>query len=423
MRWAIGLLGVLAVAVAAALFAGANHGTVTVFIAPHRVDVSLNLAVLAVIAFAVLVHFAWRSISALFALPQQAKEWRARQRERAQVSALVRAASHLMAGRYVRARDAATEATQLSSDESQAGLGAIAAWIAAESAHALQQGAQRDQWLGRSAELAARGGRDVMSLREGLALRSARFAIDERQADRALGILRDLPKGVARRTLALRTQMRAQRLAQSPHAALEVARLLAKHKAFTEDAAASLRRSLATEVLQRAHDSDQLRQAWAQLDKTEHAMPELMLACAQRARLVGAPALGLARLDELWLHYAALSEIQRSRMAQTLVDLLAANSPNIDVAPSVATPSMDWLRRLETAQSSAPRDAHLRYMAAMIAHQQRLWGKAKAWLEAAAPQLTDKDLARKAWRTLAELAEERDDAQAAAAAWKQAAQG
>jgi HemY protein len=422
MRWAIGLLGVLAVAVAAALFAGANSGTVTVFVPPHRVDVSLNLAVLAVIAFAVLVHFAWRSLSALFALPQQAKEWRARQRERAQVSALVRAASHLMAGRYVRARDAAADAAQLHADENHASLSAVATWIAAESAHAPQQSAQRDEWAQRSAQLAARGGRDVASLREGLALRSARWALDERRADAALAVLRELPKGVARRTLALRTQLRAQRLAQAPLAALEVARLLAKHKAFTEDAAASLRRSLATEVIQRAHDADQLRQAWSQLDKTEQAMPELMLACAMRAKLVGAQALALSRLDELWPRYAALSELQRSRLAQCLIDVLASTKPGAQPQLPHAS-AIDWLRRLESAQSLAPRDAHLRYMAAMLAHDQRLWGKAKAWLETAAPQLTDKELARKAWRTLAELAEERDDPQAAAAAWKQAAQG
>ena len=40
----------------------------------------------------------------------------------------------------------------------------------------------------------------------------------------------------------------------------------------------------------------------------------------------------------------------------------------------------------------------------------------------AAPSLQDPVLHRQAWRALAELAEQREDAQAAAAAWKRAAE-
>ena len=46
MRWALWLLGLFGVAVAMALGLGVQWGTVTVFVPPHRIDLSLNLALL-----------------------------------------------------------------------------------------------------------------------------------------------------------------------------------------------------------------------------------------------------------------------------------------------------------------------------------------------------------------------------------------
>jgi HemY protein len=51
----------------------------------------------------------------------------------------------------------------------------------------------------------------------------------------------------------------------------------------------------------------------------------------------------------------------------------------------------------------------------------RLWGKGQQLLEQAVPKLTDANLKRQAWRSLATLAEQRGDAAAAQAAYRQAA--
>ena len=50
MRAALWLLALFGVAVAAALFAGNNQGTVTLYWPPYRVDLSLNLVVLLLVA-------------------------------------------------------------------------------------------------------------------------------------------------------------------------------------------------------------------------------------------------------------------------------------------------------------------------------------------------------------------------------------
>ena len=46
MRAALWLIALFAVAVAAALFAGNNQGTVTLYWPPNRIDLSLNLVLL-----------------------------------------------------------------------------------------------------------------------------------------------------------------------------------------------------------------------------------------------------------------------------------------------------------------------------------------------------------------------------------------
>jgi HemY protein len=57
----------------------------------------------------------------------------------------------------------------------------------------------------------------------------------------------------------------------------------------------------------------------------------------------------------------------------------------------------------------------------MACMKRQLWGKAQQLLTQAALGLQDTRLHRNAWRALAELAEQRDDAPAAAVAWKRAA--
>ena len=57
----------------------------------------------------------------------------------------------------------------------------------------------------------------------------------------------------------------------------------------------------------------------------------------------------------------------------------------------------------------------------MACKSRQLWGKARQLLSQAALGLQDRHLHRNAWRALAMLAEQREDAAAAAEAYKQAA--
>jgi HemY protein len=428
MRAALWFLALFGIAVAVALFAGNNHAVVTVFWPPHRVDISFNLLVLLLAGLFLLLHLASRTASALFSLPVEARRWRAQQKERAMYGALMAALAHLMAGRYIRASKSAQNALAqekslgVATDsaghpsghsESQASqLRSLAHLLVAESAQALQQKKLRDQHLQSALQSSSR--RQAQELREGVQFRAAHWALEERDTAAALDWLSQLPQGAARRTLALRIKLRAAQEGGQTRQALETARLLAKHRAFSAVAAQSILRGLALALLDEAHDAAQLQRAWASLDASERAMPELMLQAAARLMaLQGDAALARAWLLPVWEQMLAPDADLGERLCLKLVTVLEAGLDSLD-AP--------WLARIEAAQSSRPQDARLAYLAGMACLSRQLWGKARQLLEQAAPALQDAALQRSAWRTLAVLAEQRGDDAAAGEAYKRAAQ-
>lgn len=113
MRAALWLLGLFGVAVAGALLAGSNQGVVTLYWAPYRLDLSINLVVLLLVLSFALMHLALRALAALFELPQQARRWRAHQKERTLHATVFDALAQLMAGRYLRARKSAQQGLEL----------------------------------------------------------------------------------------------------------------------------------------------------------------------------------------------------------------------------------------------------------------------------------------------------------------------
>ena len=155
MRAALWLLALFGIAVASALFAGNNQGTVALFWPPYRIDLSLNLVLLLLLGAFLFLHAAFGALSALFDLPRQALRWRTQQKERAMHASLLDAFSHMLAGRFIRARKSAElvlqQETSLTATGHQpanaAQLRAIAHVLAAESAQALQDKAGREEHL------------------------------------------------------------------------------------------------------------------------------------------------------------------------------------------------------------------------------------------------------------------------------------
>ena len=428
MRAALWIIALFGVAVAVALFAGNNHAVVTLFWPPHRIDISLNLMVLVLIGVFVLLHFALKALSALASLPVQARRWRAQQKERAMYAALMDALAHLMAGRFIRAARAAENAlaqekslglliADVGTDSGhQSGrsmqLRSLAHLLAAESAQFLQNRPVRDLHLQQALESSKQ--RVVLETQEGIQLRAVRWALDDREPLVALQLLRQMPLGISRRTLALRMRLRAARLAGQTALALETARLLAKHRAFSPVAAQSIIRGLAIELLNGGHEPGQLLQVWLSMEKDERAMPEVAVhAAARLMALEGDASLARQWLSGVWSEMmqtrSGLSEALRVKFILALEDCLDASDAG-------------WLARIESALIARPGDANVEYLAGMACFKHQLWGKAQQLLSHAALSLQDRTLQRNVWLALAALAEQRADIHAAQLAFRRAAQ-
>ncbi|MEO6291209.1 MAG: heme biosynthesis HemY N-terminal domain-containing protein [Burkholderiaceae bacterium] len=429
MRAALWFLALFAIAVASALFAGNNDATVTVFWAPHRIDLSLNFVLLILGAAFVLVYVALRTMALLFSLPVQAQRWRALQKERALNAELFNAQSHFMAGRYIRARKAAMAALSLDQTidhglghhhdrpANAAQLRALAHVMAAQSAHALQDKAARDEHLQQALE--HHNPKAAQETREGTQLLAAQWALDDRDAPAALRWLAQLPQGAVRRTVALRLKLKAAQLENLSASALETTRLLAKHRAFSPAAAQSLVRSLVLSMLDDARDVAQLQTVWRSLDAAERNQPDIAIHAAYRLNALQ----GDAQQVRTWLlpvwdrmvstgagtDMLSLSDSLSVKLVQTIEATLASMDDN-------------WLAKIENAQRANPRDSRLQYLAGMACKTRSLWGKAQQQLSHAAPQLKDAGLQRQAWIALAELAEQRGETAVAVQAWKKSAQ-
>lgn len=425
MRSVFWLLGLATVAVALALLVGDNESTVTLFWPPYRFDVSFNFVLFCLIGGFLLLHAALLAIGLIRDLPRRAVRWRTQQVERAVVGSVMDALANQLSGRFVRAQSSAQQALdQLRSVPvgqwpRREQLQVLAHLLVAESAHSLQNRERRDENL--QAALAPELGKGAPDASEGALLRAVRWAVEDRDVDAARSRLAELPQGAARRILALRLKLRVARLGGATEEALETARLLAKHKAFSPEASRSIVRGLVLDTLREAHDMAQLEAAWNRLDAAEKVVPELALAAARRGNQLvlqrsdaqddetrAVAARLRSWLEPLWKDFDALEPLQQRQ-------LVVAFEPGLSQLDSA------WLARLEHQQRLSPNNAFLQYLAGQACMQRQLWGKASQLLTQASHGLNDAALMRRTWRSLARLAEERGDDAAAQAAWKQAA--
>ncbi len=412
MRMVIWLVLLFVAAVVAALTLGNNDGLASFYWRGWRMDLSLNLFLLLLVAGCFALMTLMQTLDALLTLPKRARLWRMAQRERSAQVALREAWAEYFGARYSRAQKAAQRALGIQSqtpDLAQDGaFMALAHLVAAQSAHKLQDRRNRDEHLRQALQVAATSaGARVQE--EGARLLAAEWALDDRDAPRALGLLGELTPGVARRTQALRLKLQGSRLAHEPLEALRTARLLAKHQGFSKSAAQGLLRSLACEALETARDIDQLRAVWQQLDASDRRDVFVAARAANCAAALGAPEDGRGWLRPFWEAIAEQGADERQALAEALVLCAPGLGP-------------EWLQRLEGAVQRFPRDGTMALALGHALAERQLWGKARLMLEQAAE---DRELSvaarRRSWLRLAEMADQDDDGERRARCFEAAA--
>lgn len=412
MRNVIWILLLFVLAVVAAGVFGRNDAVVTLYWAPWRLDLSFNFFVLLLLLLCAGLYIALQTLHTLIGLPRRAREWRIARRDHYAQQALREALALYFGARYSRSHKAAQRALTIQGAtpelRSDAEFITLVRLLAAGSLHRLQDRVGRDELLRQALATPAAGG-NGRAADEGVRLMAAEWALEDRDAERALALLAELPPGLARRTQALRLKLQAARLARQPLDALRTARLLAKHQGFSQVAAQGLLRSLAMEALDTARDADQLQRVWEQLDATDRRDAFVAARAAAAMAGHGRAAEARAMLQPFW-------DMPQDRSAEEWQALAQAFERSLE---GLGT---DWLPRLEAATHAHPTRPELTYALGRALAQLQLWGKARQQLERCAddPALPAPQR-RSAWRRLAEMAEQDEDLERARACYRRAA--
>lgn len=396
MRWLGSALVLALLAAVTALFLKTSLGNLALFVPPYRIDVSVNLALFALVLLLAAVYWAARAVQKMADFPEQVRLYRARREEVGGNRALVESVKNFLEGRFARAEKSARAA------QSSSSTAGVAALIGARAAHRMQEYGRRDEWL-EHAELDA--GVETARL-----VTSAEMFTEHRQNDAALSAIGRLQGEGRRHIHAMRIALSANLQAGRWDEALRAVRLLEKRNALHPVAARKLKHATYRELMvAQSHDPAALEAMWRLVPEAERKLPEIAL---DAARLFNESDPGLGQLAVETI-VAALQNppTDWDQSAQRLLD---------EYARAQGVPVRLQLERVEAwlklAPAGATRAALLR-AAGVICLREQLWGKSKAYLlESLAVESHPATLL-----ALARLADAIDDGENSAAYFKKAA--
>ena len=350
MRFAIWSVVLAVLAVVIALLARQSDGYVVIVAAPYRVELSLNLLVLGVLAGYVAFHLLARLAETLLAIPKRVAAYREeRDRNRARQS-LNDALIAFFQGRFASAEKSASVAME--SDESRG----VAAIIAARSAHELGRFSEREQFLDQAKGAPAVDQARLTTL--------ADLLLAQGRHEEALAVLKDLAGRDARNVRLLRMRLTSETALKRWDDALATTNALAKLGGIPESEAAATRRAAHLGNLNRkAQDAVALTQYWKHLPNELRLDPSIASTAARFHLALGGNA-----------------------EAQLIVeDALAAGWDTGLVAlyaDCAGTSAVHLIERGEKWLRSHARDPALLLTLGKLCMKQGLWGKAQSYIEA-----------------------------------------
>lgn len=349
LRNAFWLLFAFAAAVILALLLRNNHGSVSIFWPPYRIDLASNMVlVLAVIGF-FLLHLLLIGLAKLLGVPERIRALRERRRVRRANSALQGASLAWFEGRFEKAERLASQAVD------ERATAPTAALIAARAAHRLGHRQRRDDWL-RQLSLAEPG-------QAAAVLAEAEFALDDRQPDRALAAVERLRLASVDPRLALTTAIATWRQFGRWEQVLDVVRTQKGKAARLEPIEVDALRLLAYEGLLAPHkdDASGILERWRGLRSDER----------KRRDLAVPTVLALLRVGEAEEARRILTPILDREYDDTLVECYGAME---------SIPGRSRLEQLERWRNRYGDRPRLLEMLGRVCASERLWGKAETYL-------------------------------------------
>lgn len=348
MRALLWIVGLFSLAVALTVAARYSPGYVLMVLPTHRVEISLNLAVVVLLLGFIAAYVLVRVLSLGLTMSVRSAEFRREQHRVRARRAFEEALRAYFEGRFGRAERAARQALQ--QDEA----GALNLVLAARSAHELRSFQARDEYLHQmETQLPQDSYLRLMT--------QAELLLDERRYHDALDALSRLQD---KHTAALRLELKAQQLAKNWDQVLQLLPQLEKRKVFEPVLLDQIKRYAQTENLKRkALDAPMLREYWDKLPPEDRRDSRVALAAAQCFLALG----GCAEAHQI------------------IEDSLEANWDSALVPAYVECLPRDARRHLERAEAwlqSHPGDPVLLLALGQLCAHQELWGKGRSYFEA-----------------------------------------
>jgi HemY protein len=370
MKFLFWLLALFALAVALTL-AAHNPGYMLLVYPPYRMEMSLSLFVVGLLALFVFAHLALQLLSAALRLPAYVRQFRHERAQEKGRAAMMEALSAFFEGRYASAEKAAVRAMEFGDDS------AINPIIAARAAHELREFDKRDAYLAAMADKTA--GDAAMRL-----MAASKFSLDQHQPQQALESLHALrDAGGKSHVGALRLELKAQQQAGNWDAVLELLNQLEKRDAIDAMSAEQLRQQAWLEKIRgQTQDAPSLQALWKNVPGE----------FKQRRKIAAAAARALIQLGDSRTAQQILTDSLNAQWDSDLAMLYG------DCAAGEVVAQIEQAERWLKAHAD---DAGLLLALGKLCLHQALWGKAQSYLEAS----VSVSPSRAAYTALGQLAE------------------
>ncbi len=356
MKLTIWLLALFAVAAVVALAAKHNSGYVLLVAQPYRIELSLNMLVVLLVALFFIGYFVVRLVSITLRLPTEVRKFRTRRRHEEAQEAMLNGIKAFLEERYAKAEKTAVTALKFKESSTSTAINAV---IAARSAHKLTKYSQRDEFI----DMLKNNAPEEMTLR---VITKAEFLLDENHYEEALKVLHTLHTTEKHQhTAALQLELKAQQQSNNWDKVLDLVDQLTKRSAFDKTLAEELRCHAHLENFKnKAWSAQSLHEYWKIMPSVEKENSKLASSAAQAHIALGdcvtAHQIIEQSLDKQW----------DSELVRIYADCLEGN-----VIRQIEYAETWWLKFY-------PNDTSLLLTLGKLCVQCELWGKAQNYLEA-----------------------------------------
>ncbi len=272
MRTWFWTLIVLAAAVGLALVLREHSGNVLIVAQPWRIELSLTLAVLLLLASFIILYCLIRVLAWIGVRPERFRSWRSLRSQKREHELLENGWISVLEGRYAEGEKDLSKLLDRTKTKSRKVLAGL---TSARAAHHMGEFARRDEAL----TLARQSAQDDPRLSEATATVTAEMYLDQNRPQDALVLLQPLQDVSARHFHATRLLLRAHRQLRNHDRVFELTRLLSRRGVLEKSEAVQLIETSAAARL-RAGGHEEFKSIWGDLKSDERVLPDVALAAA-----------------------------------------------------------------------------------------------------------------------------------------------